>query len=202
MICFIPVCRGTIQLYPWHNTESFVYNVTVLRWIMRRWIVLLISLAMLCGCSNKKTASKQMMQYEEDYEKVLANQNWISESSCYSLSGEMSKGNDGSYNYVLVIDEARTAMYHVSLIAVENDTPYKDANKMMPSIGIFDGPFALVPNQVNSDEGYVKGMAASGQTDESSVDLKIMVSWTNEDSSKTSEEFFHVILDESGMKNA
>lgn len=168
---------------------------------MRRWIVLMICTALLCGCSSS-TVSKEMVLYEEAYEKVLNNQDWDTESECYTLSGELGQEDDGTYNYVLILDDVRTAMYHVSLIAVENDTPYDEADKMMPSIGIFDGPFAMIPGQVNSEDGFVKGMAASGETDQSSVDLKIMVSWTNEDSSKTSEEFFHVTLDESGMKNA
>lgn len=168
---------------------------------MKRLLTVLLCL-FLTGCSSSGTSSKELTLYQEEYAKILENTSYVVSSDAYSLDGEMSRQEDGTYTYVLVLDQARQAMYNVKMMAVENDTAYADTDKMMPSIGIFDGPYAMIPGQVNTDEGYVKGLAASGSVEESSVDLKILISWTDEDSSETYEDFYHVTLDESGMSNA
>jgi hypothetical protein len=167
---------------------------------MRRWILAVLCL-LISGCSSDST-SKELVIYEEEYEKIMTNTSYVVSSDKYTLSGEMVLQDDGTYDYVLVLDEARVAMYNIRMMAVEDDTAYEDADKMMPSIGIFDGPFAMVPGQVNTDDGFVKGLVASGSADHSPLDLKILISFTNEDSSESYEDFYHVTLDESGMSNA
>lgn len=168
---------------------------------MRRVLMFLVCTAiLLSGC--KSTSSAQMTLYENDYKEILSQDTFSEESSCFTLSGEMTKDDEGKYPYYIIVDEARTAMYSVVVMAVENDTPYEDADKMMPSIGIFDGPYTMIPDQVNSEDNYVKGMVVSGETDEAEADLKIMVEWTDESGENISREFFHVVLNEDGMRYA
>lgn len=167
---------------------------------MKRVVISLCALfLMLTGCSSKRNTlsadhtvnQSQMEIYETYYDAVMNADSYMEESENYTISTEMNKVPDGTYRYYVIFDEPKTAMFNCIILAVENDISYKDADKMMPSAGIFDTPSNMIPNQVNYDDGYVKGIALSGETDQNSVDLKILVQWTNQDGSHTSREFIH-----------
>ncbi len=167
---------------------------------MKRVVISLCALfLMLTGCSSKRNTlsadhivnQSQMEIYETYYDAVMNADSYMEESENYTISTEMNKVPDGTYRYYVIFDEPKTAMFNCIILAVENDISYKDADKMMPSAGIFDTPSNMIPNQVNYDDGYVKGIALSGETDQNGVDLKILVQWTNQDGSHTSREFIH-----------
>ena len=90
-------------------------------------------------------------------------------------------------------------MYDVVLMGDENNIEYSEAKKMMPSIGLLSDKYSLIPFQSNSEKNYVKGLVISGESKEASVQLKLLVEWSNRLRDKQYREFFDITLDESGI---
>lgn len=165
-------------------------------------ILAAVCLLFFTGCSQKKNRNTsisraKLEEYETYYNAVLENPVFSGSSDNYSISFEMNPIPDGSYRYYVILDQARTAMYDVVMVAVENDIPYDSAKKMMPSSGIFDDSVTLIPGQVNKSEGFAKGIVLSGETKDKSINLKILVEWSNRDHTKKNREFlsFHLTPD-------
>lgn len=91
-------------------------------------------------------------------------------------------------------------MYDAVAIAVENDVAFNDADKMMPSIGIYDDTKSMIPGQVDSANGFVKGIALSGETTDSEIILKLMVQWTDKAKKNSMREFIKYDLTLNGVK--
>lgn len=161
-----------------------------------RLILSALASILLVGCSTSSDDSTAL--YEDYYNLISANTTYVTSSTNYSLSAELVETED-SYAYYVIVDEPQVAMYNVKIMAIANDVAYEDATAMMPSIGIFDGPYHLVPNQVNVEEGYAKGLTISGESDNDSVNLSIMVEWCEDDEETITREFHHIALTTSGM---
>ena len=159
------------------------------------YCLFLSTLLVLSGCSSKKQA---LSLYEAYYQIISENTEYVEESSNYSLSYEVEKSDDGNYYYYIFLDSPTISMYDVVMMAIENDVSYSSNLKMVPSIGIFDGNYNLVPNQINKDKGYVKGLVISGESEEDTIHIKLMVEWKNKNRDKTSREFHNVELTENG----
>lgn len=155
----------------------------------------------LSACSTKtetKTSAVKYEEYETYYQMVLDNQKFSDSSDNFTISLEMSEIPDGSYRYAIVIDEAQISMYDVVAIAVVDHTAFSDAEVMMPSLGIFEDTYNLIPGQVNVDDGYAKGLAMSGESDTNGIDLEILVQYKNQTRTRTTREFFSYHLDTDG----
>lgn len=158
---------------------------------------LLVCILCLTGCSAK-SSSQAMTIYKMYYQLISESTNYIGESQNYALSYEVKEDAEGTYNYYIFVDSPTVAMYDVVVMAVENDISY-DANvKMVPSIGIFDGKYNLVPNQINKKKGYVKGLMISGESDMDTIHLKILVEWKNKKRDSVTREFHNVELTKEG----
>ena len=92
-------------------------------------------------------------------------------------------------------------MYDVVMLAVEDDIPFDSAEKMMPSIGVFEKKdYSLVPFQTRVTAGYVKGLVISGECDQPSVNLKLMVEWRDQSRKNSVREYLAFTLDSSGYE--
>lgn len=149
---------------------------------MKKILSLCLSL-LLCGCSFTKndevTYNAYIDEYQTYYTEVATNGKYEENSEYFTLSTEMTMMDDGTYRYYIILDEPRIAMYSVMMMAVEEGTSYEESDEMMPSFGIFEDRVSLVPNQVNRQDGYVKGISISGDTDTDAIDLLILVRWKN-----------------------
>lgn len=160
---------------------------------MKKRIGTVCLLLLLSGCSITKEKNTQenvnarMDEYETYYLEVQTDGHYETESSNFDLSCEMTQVEDGSYRYYVILDNPKVAMYNVLIMCCENNIPYAKADKMMPSFGIFEDRVSLVPGQVNSDDGYVRGISVSGESSEDHVDLKILVRWKDTDGNDRSE---------------
>ena len=159
----------------------------------------LAAVILLAGCGSSKPSTK-LKNYQTYYQAVMDQIHFTAESRFYTLSAEMEEVSEGTYSYYIVLDEPKIAMYNVVMIAVANDTKLQDAATMMPSIGIFDGPYSLIPNQVNSDDGFVKGMVISGSSDTDEVSLKMLVEWQDKNGENVQREYHQITLNQSGMQ--
>ena len=159
---------------------------------MKKWITVLLTVCMLAGCSASSDQSLEVEKYESYYAVVEENVEFAESSSYFSISAEMSSLPDGTYRYYIFIDEPRTAMYDITAIAIDQNSIDESGTKMMPSIGIFEGKYCMIPDQVNSDAGYVKGLMLSGETDLPEAQLYILVEWQDVNRVKLTREFIHL----------
>lgn len=151
---------------------------------------------MLCGCTrNSKDNLNQagIETYETYYTEVISNGHYTETSQYFTLSYEMIRVEDGSYRYYIILDDPKIAMYNVMMIAVENGVSYQECETMVPSFGIFEDRVSLVPGQVNYEEGYVKGISISGQSDKDTMDLLILVRWKSSDGTQMSAYIQHTV---------
>lgn len=168
--------------------------------LKKLFIVFISSFVLLTGCTKKDDKTEALRAlYESYYESISTNEIFITSSNYYSLSGEIVAVNDGTYRYSIILDNPQIAMYNVVMMGVENNIQYDNATKMMPSIGILDDQYSLVPFQANSSRNYVKGLVISGESDISSIEIKLLVEWNNRSRDKQFREFWNITLDENGI---
>ena len=172
---------------------------------MRKLFVLICALSILTGCVKKApdAAAASQTAYEGYYKAIEENTKYESATPYYTVSGEMAGQPDGTYRYYIILDQVQIAMYDIAMLAVENGTPYAEAHKMMPNIGIYDSAeFNMIPYQTYAEGGYVKGIVISGESAESSVDLELMVEWTDKNHEQYRRQFLHYVIDaEKGLYN-
>ncbi|MBR2811809.1 MAG: hypothetical protein IKD69_10545 [Solobacterium sp.] len=157
-------------------------------------LICLTAVTILTGCRPKTTADDANLDaYRTYFDSIVYNSQFTSSSEYYSISTEMVKIREGSFRYYVFFDEPQVSMYDVIILAIENDMAYNE-EKMMPSIGIFDSRYSMIPYQVNLDEGYVKGIVISGECSEPQLQLKIMVEWKDHNRANTYREFHQLNL--------
>ena len=166
---------------------------------MRKFFLILSLVLMACGCGTRHDSTLKMETYETYYRIVQENTHLSGTSMYYSLSGEMITLPDGSHRYYVIVDQPQIAMYDCVVFIVENDILYSEAVKMMPCMGVFDEKVSMVPNQVNREAGYVKGISVSGECSDESVHLHILVEWKDKNRKDTFREFQSYIMSTSGF---
>ena len=163
---------------------------------MNRWKQLTgIGALLLAGCnSGETTGSIVYDEYEKAYNEIGEVTDFKETSENYAISYEMVLNDDGTYTYCIIVDEPRISMYDVTVMAVEEGVGIQE--KMMPSIGIFDGPYTMIPSQINREGGYVKGLAINGTTSQSPVVLRLLVEWEDSHGTAVTQEYYRIRLDE------
>ncbi len=157
-----------------------------------------IGAMLLCGCTASSTSS-DVTRYETYYRAIEENTKFTETSEFYTVSAEMTQWDDGTYRYYVIFDEPKISMYDIVIMTVENGKPYEESVKMMPSSGIFDATSSMIPNQVNSKAGYVKGLIISGECDEEPIDLALMVEWKDRSGKNATREFLSFELGMNGI---
>lgn len=158
---------------------------------MKKILIVLICLLCISGCQE---VGKENIDPNERYyvliDYIREHEGFLSYSNYYDISAEMAKIEDG-YRYYVTIDNPKSAIYDVEAVAIEENRDY--TNTMAANVGIFeDKIYSLIPNQKNSEKGYVNGLVMSGVTENSETTLYIYVSFKNEDHSITKTEYFKI----------
>lgn len=184
-------------------SESDSHVIITWRYFMRRLLICLFSFALiLSGCVIRRNDSGTAAQtaYEGYYKAIEDNERFIGRSLYYTISAQMSNMPDGTHRYYVFLDNAQVSMYDVTMMAVENDVPFEDSKKMMPSVGIFDSrDYSLIPYQANADAGYVKGLVLGGECEEKEVKLKLMVEWKDRNRERITREYISMVLTTDGF---
>lgn len=148
---------------------------------MKKLLLGIIVLFLLSGCTFKKDDASAQINYQSYYQSILDNDKFVGYSNYYAVSAERMQADDGSYRYYIFIDHPQIAMYNIRVMAIENDVPYEENRKMTPSFGILEGKdYHMIPYQINSEKGYVKGISISGDSDSEENNIKMVVVWTDE----------------------
>ena len=172
---------------------------------MKKVFAAVLAIFITCSGCLKKTndAAAKNESYKTYYESAASGNSFLSSSDYYSVTATMAELPDGKYTYYIFIDDPQIALYSITAIAVENGVEYSDTNKIMPSSGIFDTKYSMIPNQVNKDAGYVKGIVLSGETDQPEVDLRLLIEWKDKTGKDTYREFLQVkpVLPQESQEN-
>ena len=171
---------------------------------MRNMLLLLLCILVCSGCriSNQKPAVRGETSYEGYYRSIEGNEKFSDYSLYYDISAEMTTLADGSHRYYIFLDSPQIAMYDVTMLAVENEIPYESAGKMMPNIGVFETTdYSLIPFQSNAKAGYMKGLVISGECAEDTVNLRMLVEWSDKTMEKTRREYIAFSLDKNGFRS-
>jgi len=165
---------------------------------MRKLIILtMICLFLISGCSKSDSLDEiKLEKYAYIYQTISDNDSFSNTPVFYDMDVTMSKQKDNTYRYDIIIDNPQIAMYDIQVMAIENNTEYSMSNKMMPNIGIFDdSQYNMVPYQIDAERGYMKGIAISGTTEESLINLKIRISWKDYLMVVESKEYYSITID-------
>ena len=166
---------------------------------MKKILSGILSLTMLSGCAVIRQEDKSLQTYETYYHVVEENLNFLERSDNYTVSGNVSQMDDGSYRYYLFVDKPQVAMYDCIVFVVENNVYFTDATTMMPTLGIFDSPATLIPYQVNTEQHYYSGIALGGECDSDSIDIELMVEWKDRSKKDMNREFLSFTLTTDGF---
>ena len=158
-----------------------------MRSILNR-IVTVFCLALLCGCSLIPNRTKDANdRYFYLIEMLNEHETFSDQSRYFSIEAEMAKIDNG-YRYYIIIDEPQLAMYDIEVMAIEKDVDY--SQNMAANIGVFeDVQYNMIPNQSNVEDGYVKGLVASGISDSPETTLYVYVQFKNADYSVVHNEY-------------
>ncbi|NLA78811.1 MAG: hypothetical protein GX845_04600 [Erysipelothrix sp.] len=170
---------------------------------MKRKILVIIMLVVLSACArgSKVVEEENLERYKAYYSFIFDNDRFIREPQHYELDIVFTKMNS-QYRYDIIIDQPIIAMYDIEVMVVEDDLVYDSTDKMMPNFGIFeDKKVSMIPNQVDGDLGYVKGVIVSGVVERNIVELKIMVGWRDYSKLVSHREFFIRNLDYEKMSD-
>jgi len=169
---------------------------------MHKSLLTVLCSFLLTGCFMRNDSSVNYAAYEGFYKSVQDNDRFQDNSVYYSISAEMTTLADGTHRYYIFLDNAQIAMHDVVLLAVENDTNFEDATKMMPSIGIFESTdYSLIPNQSRVERGYVKGLVLSGESSEDTVDIHMLVEWRDKNKENAHREYLSFTIDQNGFNS-
>ena len=159
--------------------------------------VLFLSLLLMVGCAKKDNSQEAAMTaYEGYYQSVLEATHFNESSQYFDVALDLVRMSSGIYHYYVVIDQPRIAMYNIKALVVEDDVPYEESVKMMPTLGIFgDDVYHMIPYQSNKDANYYKGIVLSGESDGSVQTIRLVIEWTDRNRSVYNRQYFEMALD-------
>ena len=152
---------------------------------MKKILILIISILFLVSCSN--VSGDNLVNYNEMVHILNDAADFKTSSEHFNISVNYATI-DGEDRFYIIIDNPTIAMYDVKVIAYEEN--YPTDSSFAPNVGIFDDSVNLIPNQINMDNGFVKGISISGVHNNHDFPILCFVQWSNETNTKVYREFF------------
>jgi len=164
---------------------------------MLKKILLVVIIMMMLACKQTVVddSKANMHKYESYYQSILDNDTFFEKSESFSIEAVMNQVGE-YYRFSVILDSPKIAMFDIEMMAIIDDGSVSvNYDKVMPASGVFDRSYNLIPYQQNEAAGYPRGIILDGLCDKAKIDLLVMVSWRNEDSSIRFKEFFHLQAD-------
>lgn len=160
---------------------------------MKKLIIGIFVLVVLFGCGTSASNDRVYMEkYETYYQAILDNADFYNKSKYFNIEVVLNIIDEG-YRYDVILDNPQVAMYNIEALAIVDDGSVSiDQTVAMPSSGIFDEPYHLIPYQVNVSGRYVKGIVLDGVITSAKALIKVIVIWQNEAKTKSYKEFFSI----------
>lgn len=163
---------------------------------VKRTLTIIITLLILASCSkfDSKLEKESLILYETYWKSLLNETQFADTSRNFDITTEIVQGENG-YDYYLTVDNPKIAMYDVEIVVVEDKKSFNSVEEMLPSAGIFEKKFNLVPNQSRKEKGFMEGAALARYDLESpEVELQVLVSWKNYTKLESFKEVFEFKL--------
>ena len=162
-------------------------------------VVMLISLSA-CSYFNKKDIAAEDSLYQAYYNSIKDNSKYTANNNYFKISAEMSQLPQGNYLYYVFIDEPQIAMYDIKVMIMEDGFIMNEDSDLLATVGIVDDTKVnMIPYQVDSTLGYQKGIVLSGNASAEEVLLDVLVTWNNENMTKSFREFYQIKLNMNGF---
>lgn len=165
---------------------------------MKKILTITLILLVLVGCNSEETKAQkeQLSQYETYWNSLLNESQFQSSSRNFDIEVEFKK-TGSHFEYYVIIDNPKIAMYDVEVLVIENRESFDGFDKMLPSVGIFDEPVNLIPNQIRTEKNFREGIALSRQElNDDEVTIQVMVVWKNYTKLDSFKEVFEFDLSE------
>ena len=148
---------------------------------MKRITAFFLAVMLLVGCSRKDNGeAASLTAYEGYYQSVLEAPHFSEGTPYFDTDVDLVRSGQGKYLYYVVIDNPQIAMYNIKALVVEDQVPFGETSKMMPTLGIFGTDvYHMIPYQNNKDASYYKGIVLSGESDGSVHQLYFVIEWTD-----------------------
>lgn len=156
---------------------------------MKKLFIVSLLLLVLVGCASDNTITTGANErYLDLISQLQTREDFKSSSEYFDITTDITSIN-GGYRYYITIDNAKVAMYEIEAIAIEKDVDY--SSEMAANIGLFeDTKYSIIPGQVYTREGFVKGINISGLSSNENPTVYLCVIWHNKDLSLTHREYF------------
>lgn len=134
---------------------------------MKKILLLIFILLLLCGCNKDNEALKKYNSYIEELKSSE-----ISKEIPFDITIDISKFTDQEYMYKVIIDNPKEELRNIEAIAIHD----KETKDIFPSSGIFDDKYNLIPNNINKDNKNAKGIILIGYLPyEENIDITFKV---------------------------
>lgn len=158
-------------------------------------IVIILILLLLVGCSNNSLVDEESARdkYFTYYQSILDAKELLSDSDYFDISAVVNADENDEYHYSVIVDNPQIAMYNIEVMAVVDDGSLSiNRETVMPTSGILDDSYNMIPYQVSLVNNYAEGIVLDGTIDTDSVKLIVLVMWKNSDLSVTNRQFFEL----------
>lgn len=163
---------------------------------MKKILIVFLTAILLTSCSTiEQKLEKESYALYETYWRLLLNETQFQTSSRnFNIEAEIIKS-DNTYEYIVTVDKAKVAMYDVEIVVIENKKSIDAVDEMLPSAGIFEKKFNMIPNQARNEESYMTGANLTRQDfSEDEVTLQVLVAWENYSRMESFREVFEFDL--------
>lgn len=162
---------------------------------MKKLIVLFVNLILMSGCNNEAQETAKYEAYRSSYQNLLNSTSFLEQSKHFKIEAQLTEMSSSEYRFDVYVDQAQIAMYDLEILVIVDEGLLVISDEMMPSIGIYDDlEYAMVPYQINTDLGYVKGFNLNGIRDAKPIVLKVSVSWKDYFKIRSYKEIFRFEL--------
>ena len=167
---------------------------------MKKIIILsLCALFFISGCKSNESNNDEAKYnlYEEYRNQLISNNGTPSYNIPFTYQMEVTSLDEGMYSYTVIVDEPQIVMNQVKIMAlnIDEDT----TSDMIANAGILDdNTYSLVPNQVDVEKGYPKGIAINGKAKTKDFTIYVIVSFYKDSQASTQTTVFFTFYVENG----
>lgn len=158
-------------------------------------IICLLTVLFLSGCTNtKEKEAEAMNNYKSFRDSIIDNKEVETSDIPFDHKLEVSKLKDGTYEYIVTIDNAKVAMYNIEWMIYDKSIDSGSTSQIFPTYGILDDDtknFTMIPFQSRKEENFVSGMQLSGISQTPKFTLNILVTWKDYGKTNTYKAYFN-----------
>lgn len=165
----------------------------------------LLTVLFLSGCTNtKEKEAEALNNYKSFRDSIIDNKEAETPDIPFSHKLEVSKLKDGTYEYIITIDNAKVAMYNIEWMIYDKSIDSGNNTQIFPTYGILEDDtknFTMLPFQSRKEKNFVSGMQLSGISQTPKFTLNVLVTWKDYGKTNTYKAYFNHSYEYSETEN-